>query len=88
MGRGYVVEHCISTFHKNQKEMMYRIYVTDALKDLIEVQVTRGGGDIKYRRFYDFIKEKPEKEQTEEHPEETAEDIIARIKNNMFNMGK
>ncbi len=83
-----MVEHCISTFHKNQKEMMYRIYVTDALKDLIEVQVAKGGGDIKYRRFYDFIKEKPEKEQAEEQPEETAEDIIARIKNNMIDMGK
>ena len=88
MGRGYVVEHCISTFHQKQREMMYRVYVTDALKDLIEVQVARGGGNIKYRRFYDFIKEKPEKEQAEEQPEETAEDIIARIKNNMIDMGK
>lgn len=67
---------------------MYRVYVTDALKDLIEVQVAKGGGDIKYRRFYDFIKEKPEKEQAEEQPEETAEDIITRIKNNMIDMGK
>lgn len=66
---------------------MYRIYVTDALKDLIEIQVVKGGGKVDYRRFFDLINDKP-KEQESEAKEETAEDIIARIKNNMIDMGK
>ena len=66
---------------------MYRIYVTDALKDLIEIQVVRGGGKVDYRRFFDLINDKP-KEQESETKEETAEDVIARITNNLMNMGE
>lgn len=88
MGRGYVIDHCISTFQKRQKDVMYRVYVTDALKDLIEVQVARGGGSVEYRRFYDFIKDKSKRKEEQKSPEETAEDVIARITNNLKNMGK
>lgn len=64
---------------------MYRVYVTDALKGLIEIQAARCGNSVDYRRFYDFIDEKSKNK--EEKPEETAEDVIARITNNMRNMG-
>ena len=40
MGRGYVIEHCISTFNEKQKqeaeEKAYRAYITDALMMIAE----------------------------------------------------
>lgn len=83
-----MIEHCISAFRKQQRDLKYRVYVTDALKDLIEIQVVKGGGKVDYRRFFDLINDKPQKQDEPEAKEETAEDVIARITDNLINMGK
>ena len=31
-GRGYVIEHCMSSFYKYTEEHTFRIYVTDVLR--------------------------------------------------------
>ena len=54
-GRGYVIEHCISSFQKHKEEMTYRVYVTDLLRYM------SGNNDVE--RYYDLIKvdKKPQK---------------------------
>ena len=47
-GRGYVIEHCISSFYKYNEEHTYRIYVTGVLR-----QLSRNKDMI---RYYDIIK--------------------------------
>ena len=64
-GRGYVIEHCISSFKKNNEEMTYRVYVTDLLRYLT--------GDNKIRRYYDLVK--PDKA-----PQKDAKEVKAKIR--------
>ena len=72
LGRGYVIEHCISTFKALQEEKIYRVYVTDALRALLH------GNDI--ARYYDLIS-------PEEKKQETAEEIKERIMSGLNAIG-
>lgn len=83
-----MIDHCISTFQKNQKDLIYRVYVTNALKNLIEIQTAGWEENIEYPRFYDLINKKPNEQQDEqEEAAETADDVIKRIKSNLINIG-
>lgn len=46
-GRGYVIEHCMSSFSEYNEEYTYRIYVTDLLRSLT--------GDRSITRYYELI---------------------------------
>lgn len=35
-GRGYVIDHCVSTFLRYRREQAYKSYVTNALKAITE----------------------------------------------------
>lgn len=83
-GSGYVSEHCISAFLKRQDEKYYRIYVTDALKCISENTAKSVGGMSMSKRFFDIVdRSKPQ----EEEEEQTAEEIIDRIKNTLKSLG-
>ena len=75
-GRGYVIEHCITSFKNKTQMEMYRIYVTDSMQALANMYSKTHGGtsEIIPKRFYELIHPPKVKE------EETAEDIIDRIK--------
>lgn len=68
------MDHCISSFQKEQEEKAYRIYITDALQAIAENTQRFAGGMKMNKRFYDIIA-KPQK-----HEEETADEIILRLK--------
>lgn len=77
MGTGYVIEHCISFFHKKRKTDAYRIYVTDALRLITENTakiVGRFAGEASYLqvRYAELIE--PTKK------EKTANEIIDNIR--------
>lgn len=75
-GSGYVVEHCISAFLEIQKEKAYKIYITDCLYSITNMYcMSHGGKDMPIqKRFAEIlIQEKPKKE-------ETADDIISRMR--------
>ena len=79
LGSGYVIDHCISAFQKEQEEKLYRVYVTDALKAMVDNTMRFAGGVRLQNRFYDLAyKTKPKVEK-----EETADEIIMRIKNKL-----
>lgn len=74
MGRGYVIEHCVSTLNTNRKEDAYKVYLTEVLRRIakcsgIEINTT-------YMEFIDSMK--PQKEETR-----TSEEVIAGIKDKL-----
>lgn len=64
-GRGYVIEHCISSFQKYNEEMTYRVYVTDLLKALARQD--------KIPRYYDLVKR-------EKKEQKNAKEVKAKIR--------
>ena len=83
-GRGYVVDHVIASFQREQEEEFYRMYVTDCLRILTENTthyVIAGYGNVDYgahikERWAEMRKKVEPKE--EKSGDEIAADIIAR----------
>lgn len=75
-----MIEHCVSSYQKRQKELQYRVYVTDMLKNIIDINT---GGKADVPRFADLMEEHHDNNK----PEETADDVIARITQNLTDMG-
>ena len=72
-----MIEHCITSFKNKTENDIFRTYITDTLQAIANMyHKTHGGnGEIITKRYFEMIHPpKPKKE-------ETAEDIIKRIKN-------
>ena len=71
MGRGYVIEHCVSTFNHMQEEDAFKTYASEILRSIsksLGVDVTMS--------FHDYLESmKPQKEETR-----TAEEVVSGIK--------
>ena len=72
MGRGYVIEHCVSTLNSIRKEENYRVYITDILR-----VISKGVGYEIKLGYADFL-EKSKNSQEEE--ERTPDEIINTIR--------
>lgn len=64
MGRGYVMEYCISSLRKWEKELEYRVYITDALKAIAENTAKNVGGTFLTKRYVDSVLPSNKKEVT------------------------
>lgn len=73
MGRGYVIEHCVSTLNSLREEDNYRIYLTEVLRGIYKSL----GGEMKIG-YSDFLKKSRKPQKITE--ERTPEDIINAIK--------
>ena len=73
MGIGYVIEHYIAFFKKEQQEKAYKCYVTDALRLITENTAKAHGGSYLQARYADLIE--PKKEETR-----TANEVIIDLK--------
>ena len=73
VGIGYVIEHYIAFFQKEQKEKAYKVYITDALKIIAENTAKANGGSYLTARYAELIE--PKKEETR-----TAVEIINVLK--------
>ena len=60
MGKGYVVDYCISLLRKKQEQRRFQVYLTDALM-IMNNNIVRafGGGKIK-QRYADYFSKKKE----------------------------
>ena len=73
MGRGYVLEHCISTFNHIKREEIYKEYVTETLR-----HIAKGVGyEIKVS-YAELVDVKPEQEETRD-PDEIIDGIKGKI---------
>jgi len=72
------MEHCIASYAHSQKELAFKIYVTDALKCAVEnIAGIAGHGSLISKRFADIIVlEEPE----EEEVLDTKEKVVAKIR--------
>ena len=75
MGIGYVIEHYIAFFQKEQREKAYRIYVTDALKLITENMVKKESAYLS-QRYIEVIE--PVKEE-----KRSASEIIDGLKDKL-----
>jgi uncharacterized membrane-anchored protein YjiN (DUF445 family) len=84
MGKSYVIDHCINFLNKSEEDTALKVYITDALKAVVENTSKLAGGVTMRRRFYDLINDVPE----EEGSEEKAEEIKNRMKEKLERLGK
>lgn len=73
MGIGYVIDHYISYFNKEQKEKVYKVYISDVLRIISENTAKYSGGSYAKVRYLELID--PPKKETR-----TPEEIIKNIK--------
>lgn len=75
-----MIDHCISLFKKRQQELLYKVYITDALKAISENTSRKDGGVCMQKRYADMINEFYEKAPAEE---KTAEGVIEKIRSKL-----
>lgn len=72
LGSGYVIEHCVSAFSKNQEEKAYKNYMANGIFVLAnQYSISHGGEKVINKQFYELF-EKPK-------PVEGADSIKKRI---------
>jgi hypothetical protein len=70
------MEHCVSSFLEIQKDKAYKIYITDCLYSIANMySASHGGEQAITKRFAEILEPKKQEK------EETAEEIIARMRN-------
>ena len=69
------MRYAIARYQSQQRDLAYRIYVTDCLRIISENTAKMGGGSYITAKFADIINHKPVDERT---GEEIAADIINR----------
>ena len=84
MGKSYVIDHCINFLNKSDEDTALKVYITDALKAVVENTSKLAGGVTMRKRFSDLINDVPE----EEGSEEKAEEIKNRMKEKLERLGK
>ena len=67
------VRYAVARFKERQKDMAYRIYVSDALKMVASNTAKLSGGEYLKTRYCDAINPKPEETRT-------SDEIIAHIR--------
>ena len=82
-GKGYVIEHCIALFKKQQKEKLYQMYITDALKAICD-NTARMYGGATLKRYMDLLPDEPRAKKEETR---TAQEIISGIQNKLNQRG-
>lgn len=80
-GKGYVIEHCIAFFKRQIKEQNYQIYVTDALRAIVNNTAEMFGGISMRMRYADLVEDISKGPATEET--RTPEQIINHIKDKL-----
>lgn len=65
-----------------------RVYITDALKAVVENTAKIGGGMTMRRRFADIITNVPEDKETHEQAQHRANKIIENMKAKLRKLGK
>ena len=69
------MRYAVTRYQSQQRDLAYRIYVTDCLRIISENTAKMGGGSYITARFADIINPKPVDDRT---GEEIAADIIKR----------
>lgn len=74
LGRQYLIDYVVLRWVKDQEEKLFKVYMTDGIKNINEPISNFFGGMIFKERYYDLMNRKEVKD-----PSETAEEIKSRI---------
>jgi hypothetical protein len=86
LGKGYVIDHCVSFFQSEQKKMILTAYVTDALKAIV-YNTGRHEDFIELQKSYgEVLTELTETKEEEISEEKTSEEIITDIRNRIIDL--
>ena len=72
LGKGYVIEHCVSLFKKEMEERAFREYLTSSIDLLNQNYAEKFGGRVKTVTYTDAMTKKP-------MPEKTGDEIAAEL---------
>lgn len=75
IGKGYVIDHCVSLFNRHVKDELYRGYIADSLKLINDNLAKSVGGNVLRERYSELARVKKEPEKT---GDEIARDVIRR----------
>ena len=82
-----MIDHCVAAFHAEQKERLYRIYVTDSLQSIVENTALRfpfNAEPFKYgqemsARWLEMVEPKPRKREEPKEDNRTCAEVAAEI---------
>lgn len=80
LGKQYIIDHCVTKIKKESEQTALRVYITDALKAVVENTAKIGGGVTMRRRYADIINNVPDDEETNEQAQKRAKGIIDNMK--------
>lgn len=90
LGRDYVIDHCISRLNLEAENQLYRTYVTDSLKTIMEntAYLTRKGKALS-ARYVDILNNmKNPNTQNSVDEQQRAEETIEKMKNRLDALGR
>ena len=76
IGKGYVIDHCVSLFKKKQEKKLYQIYVTDTLKLINDNIAKNFGGAMIKTKYSELTQTVKEDNRT---GDEVAREVIGRL---------
>ena len=82
VGKGYVMEHCISFFRKRQEEKLFKNYVADAMR-IITYNTSKKGSGVIEQRYSDILESLYAKKETR-----TEKEIVNSISNKLRKMSE
>ena len=86
LGRGYIIDHCVSCLNKSAKEEVFKSYVTDTLKIISSNTGKMVNGEFVTVRYADIINDT---QVEDEVPDEIkAEEIKRNIRSKLANLSK
>lgn len=80
LGRGYVIESCISLFKNKREEKIYKWYITDALMTIANNTARIAGGNEMIQRYVDLINPPKKDEREDMTVDEFVDSIWSNIK--------
>lgn len=79
LGKGYVIDHCVSFFLDELKKERELYYIADCLRVLTENTARFASGTYITNRLYDMLNKDSKSKEPEKSGDEIAVDIISRM---------
>ena len=88
LGKSYIIDHCYNYLKESSEETALKVYITDAIKAVVEnTGRLSKEGVVMRKRFADIINDVPDEDKNEDNNKK-ANSIKERIKSKLAKLGK